>query len=137
MEKDFISKFYAISSLLAGIAGGYAEDFLMLDNEKMRGYSVSLVGEIDELLNNGKTKEEIMALIKENDFVAKDPELTKDEGEYLRSYCLRLLDIRYKLFIEEKNKSYFDIDDDYVVIDDEEPTIKPYTKKLMKHDEEI
>ena len=137
MEKDFISKFYAISSLLAGVAGGYAEDFLMLDNEKMRGYSVSLVGEIDELLNNGKTKEEIMVLIKENDFVAKDPELTKDEGEYLRDYCLRLLNIRYKLFIEEKNKSYVDIDDDYVVIDDEEPVIKPYTKKLMKPDEEI
>ncbi len=137
MEKDFISKFYAISSLLSGIAGDYALEFLMLDNEKMRGYSVSLVGEIDELLNNGKTKEEIMAIIKENDFVAKDPELTKDEGEYLRDYCLRLLDIRYKLFIEEKNKSYIDIDDDYVVIDDEEPVLKPYTKKLMKPDEGI
>ena len=36
MKKDFISKFYAISSLLSGIAGDYALEFLMLDNEKMR-----------------------------------------------------------------------------------------------------
>ena len=137
MERDFMSKFYIVSGMLSGLAGDYALDFLMLDNEKMRGYSVSLVDEIDELLNNGNTKEEIATIIKENDFVAKDPELTKEEGEYLRDYCLKLLDIRYKLFIEEKNKNYVDIDDDYVVIDEDELVEKPYIKKLMKHDEEI
>lgn len=135
MERDFMSKFYTVSSLLSGLAGDYALEFLMLDNEKMRGYSVSLVDEIDALLNNGNTKEEIVTIIKENDFVAKDPELTKEEGEYLRDYCLKLLDIRYKLFIEEKNKNRLSIDDGYVVIDEDEPTLKPYIKKLMKPDE--
>ena len=128
MNRDLFAKFYAISSLLAGIAGDYAEEFLMLDNEKMRGYSISLVNEIDELLEQGKTQEEIVTIIKENDFVAKDPELTKDEGEYLRSYSLKLLDIRYQLFVEEKDKHFTDIDDDYVVIDDEEPE----SRKLIK-----
>ena len=137
MERDFMSKFYIVSGMLSGLAGDYALDFLMLDNQKMRGYSISLVDEIDELLNNGNTKEEIATIIKENDFVAKDPELTKEEGEYLRDYCLKLLDIRYKLFIEEKNKNYVDIDDDYVVIDEDELVEKPYIKKLMKHDDEI
>ena len=102
MEKDFLARFYMLSSLLAGIAGDYAEEFIMLDNDKLRGYSVSLVGEIDELLNNGKTKED----------------------------CLKLLDIRYKLFIERKSKNLVDLDDDYVVIDDDGNIIeKPYTKK--------
>ena len=128
MNRDIFAKFYAISSLLAGIAGDYAEEFIMLDNEKMRGYSISLVNEIDELLEQGKTREEIVTIIKENDFVAKDPELTKDEGEYLRSYSLKLLDIRYQLFVEEKDKHFTDIDDDYVVIDDEEPE----NRKLIK-----
>jgi hypothetical protein len=128
MNRDIFAKFYAISSLLAGIAGDYAEEFIMLDNEKMRGYSISLVNEIDELLEQGKTREEIVTIIKENDFVAKDPELTKDEGEYLRSYSLKLLDIRYQLFVEEKDKHFTDVDDDYVVIDDEEPE----SRKLIK-----
>ena len=128
MNRDLFAKFYALSSLLAGIAGDYAEEFIMLDNEKMRGYSISLVNEIDELLEQGKTQEEIVTIIKENDFVAKDPELTKDEGEYLRSYSLKLLDIRYQLFVEEKDKHFTDIDDDYVVIDDEEPE----SRKLIK-----
>ena len=134
MENDFILKFYAMSSLLAGISGCYIEDFLMIDNEKMMGYSISLVEEIDWLLKEGKTKEEIETIIKENDFMSKDNELTKDESEYLRSYCLRLLGIRYKLFIEEKNKRYNDIDEDYVVIDDEGIVEKSYAKKLNKHD---
>lgn len=121
MNRDIFAKFYAISSLLAGIAGDYAEEFLMFDNEKMRGYSVSLVNEIDELLKQGKTKEEVVTIIKENDFVAKDPELTKDEGEYLRNYSLKILNIRYQLFVEEKDKHFTDVDDE-----------EPESRKLIK-----
>ena len=121
MNRDIFAKFYAISSLLAGIAGDYAEEFLMFDNEKMRGYSVSLVNEIDELLKQGKTKEEVVTIIKENDFVAKDPELTKDEGEYLRNYSLKILNIRYQLFVEKTDKHFTDVDDE-----------EPESRKLIK-----
>ena len=125
MNGGLFYKFIAISKLLA-ISNDYFDDFIMFDNEKMMGYSVSLVGEIDELLNDGYTKEEISKIIQENDFTAKDPELTQEEGEFLKGYCLRLLDIRYKLYMETKNE-------DYVVIDDDEDQDEnKYIKRLKK-----
>ena len=79
-------------------------DYYMLSNEKLMSYSISLIMEIDELLENGYTKDEITKIIDECDFCANDPELTKEESEYLRNYSIRTLDIRYNLYIEENNK---------------------------------
>jgi len=101
MVNDTIYKFYAIAKTLANSYEKF-DDYLMLNNEKIMGYSVGLVGEIDELLEMGKTKEEIKNLILHNDYVAKDPELTEEEGEFLRNYSLKLLNIRYELYLEAK-----------------------------------
>lgn len=121
-------RFYAISKLLAS-SDDLFDDSLKFDDKMMR-YSVSLAEEIDELLDKGYTKGEIATRIRDNDFTAKDSSLTKEEGEYLRAYCLRLLDVRYKLFMEAK-------DNDYVIINDDESFESPYVKRLKKINEEI
>lgn len=79
-------------------------DYFMFEDKKLMGYSVSLVMEIDELLDKGYIKEEISDLITQCDFVANDPTLTKEEAEYLRNYSLRMLDVRYRLYTDEKDK---------------------------------
>lgn len=101
MVDDTIYKFYAIAKTLANSYEKF-DDYSMFNNEKLMGYYIGLVGEIDELLAMGKTKEEIKKLIIENDYVAKDSELTEEEGEYLRGYSLKLLNIRYELYLEGK-----------------------------------
>lgn len=103
MSKDDIYKLLALPMLLGNINNTYSEYF-MFSNEKLMGYSVSLIMEIDELLDNGFTKEEINTLIMECNFINNYPELTKEEGEYLRKYSLRMLDIRYRLYLEEREK---------------------------------
>lgn len=103
MKNDDIYKLLALTMSLGQMNDIYS-DYFMFSNEKLMGYSVSLVMEIDELLDKGYTKEEITKIIVECDFVTSDSELTKDEAEYLRNYSLRMLDIRYKLYLEEKEQ---------------------------------
>ncbi len=79
-------------------------DYYMFSDEKLMGYSVSLIMEIDDLLDSGYSREEIFKIIMECDFMANDSELTKEEAEYLRSYALRMLDVRYELYLEEKEQ---------------------------------
>ena len=98
---------YKLLSMAMGLgcSNDIYSDYFMFNNEKMMGYSVSLVMEIDELLDIGYTKEEIIKIIMECDFTANDPELTEKEAEYLRKYSLRMLDVRYNLYVEEKEKN--------------------------------
>ena len=101
MSKEKITKLMAIPMIL-GSMGNYMDDFLLFGNDKLLGYSVSLIGEIDELLEAGRSKEEIASLIQESDFSLKDPELTKEDSALLKKDALRTLEIRYQLFLEEK-----------------------------------
>lgn len=101
MLDELIYKALGLPLSLANSCDEY-NDFLILNSEKMMNYSVSLVIEIDELLEKGYHKEEIQEIIMECDFVKTDPELANEEAEYLKKYALRLLNIRYKLFTDEK-----------------------------------
>ena len=102
MNENSISKLLAMAMGLGIINGAY-DDYYMFSDEKLMGYSVSLIMEIDELLDKGYKKDEIINIIKECDFCGNDSELTKEEGEYLRNYSIRMLNIRYNLYVKEKN----------------------------------
>lgn len=97
-----MNELLTVPIVLSTISNEYSDSY-MLCNEKLMKYSVSLVMEIDELIHKGYTKEEIIMLIKESDFSAIDPELTKEESEYLKNSSIRILNIRYRYFMEEKN----------------------------------
>lgn len=81
----------------------YYDDFMLFD-EKLMGYSVSLVMEIDELLEKEYQKEEIAEIINNTNFLETDPTLNQEEAEYLKKYALKILNIRYNLYLEEKDK---------------------------------
>ena len=102
MDKNDINKLLAIPLALGMINGEY-QDYYMFGNEKLMSYSVSLLIEVDELLESGYTKDEIITMIKESDFCEKDPNLTKEESEYLKSYSIRMLDVRYRLYMEKNS----------------------------------
>ena len=60
-----------ILNMLLGISGVYGYEFSyydMLYNEKLLNYSVKLLLEIEELLDKGYSKEEVLDLIIESDF---------------------------------------------------------------------
>ncbi len=97
-------KLLALSTSLGSMNNSYG-DLFMFSDEKLMPYSVSLVMEIDDLLEKGYSKEKVIDLIKGADFTLNDPELTKEEAEYLKNYSLRMLEVRYKLYTEEKNKA--------------------------------
>ncbi len=99
MSKDDIPKLLSIPLLLGGMYGSY-DDFIFCGNDKLMGYSVGLVGEIDDLLDKGYSKDEISEMIKESSF--DNPDLTKEESTILKNHSYHLLDIRYGLFIENK-----------------------------------
>ena len=101
------SKFYKLLSLITSFGSmndNTYSDMLLFYDEKLMSYQVSLVMDIDELLDRGYSKEEIINIIISCNFMENDPELSEKEAEYLRKEALRLLDIRYKLYLEEKNK---------------------------------
>ena len=98
---------YQLLSLMMGIGGmnnNYNNDFLIFGDEKLLNYSVSLVLEIDDLLEQGYTKEEITELINKSNFCEKDSELSSEEGVILKEYAYHILDIRYELFMESKKE---------------------------------
>ncbi len=101
MAEESIYKLLS-STMLLGNPNNLFNDYYMLNSEKLIGHSVSIVMEIDELLNKGYTKEEITSLIMRCNYTIIDQDLTEEEGECLRNYSLRMLDIRYKLYFEEK-----------------------------------
>ena len=96
-------------SLLIGITNLDNKDISYYDmvfSEKLMGYSVSLVMEIDDLLSDGYSKKEIIEIINNCDFRLNDPELTEEEALFLRKDALRILNIRYNLYVEdEKDKT--------------------------------
>lgn len=102
MNENIISKLLAISMAL-GITSGKYNDYYLFGNERLMDYSISLIIEIDELLDKGYTKDEIATIIKGCNFCNIDSELTKEEGKYLKSYSIKMLDIRYDLCIKEQN----------------------------------
>ena len=128
MNGGLFYKFLAISKLLA-ISNDYFDDFLMFGYEKIIGYYVSLVEEIDKLLNDGYTKEEIISFINQTDFTKQHPELTEEENDYLKNFALDIFDIRYNIYLEHK-------DDKIEVIEiNKEPfeeDIDGQTKSLVK-----
>ncbi len=104
MNKDGIDKFLAITmSIGASYGTSYTDDFCFF-NDKLLGYSVGLVCEIDDLLEEGYTKDEIHSFIMESDFALNNPELTSEECGYLKNRALELLEIRWELFTEKEAK---------------------------------
>ena len=105
MNKDLISRTLALMMTLNVMNDSeYANLMTMYYSEKLMGYHVSLVIEIDDLLDEGYAYDEIKEFIKTCDFKKNDPELTEQEAEYLRMEAYRLLDIRYKLYMDEKKQ---------------------------------
>lgn len=103
MTGDLISKTLALMAMLGNLSDIPYDDMMMYD-EKLMSYSISLVGEIDDLIEEGYTKEEITEIIMKNDFRINHPELTKEEAEFLRKDALRILNIRYRIHMEEKDE---------------------------------
>ncbi len=99
---ELIYKVLSFMLTLNNLSDNPYDDIMFMYDEKLMGYSVSLIGEIDELLDKGYSYDEIKEIIRECDFVNNDPELTKEEGEFLRKDALRILNIRYRLYEEEK-----------------------------------
>lgn len=95
-----------ILNMLLGISGIYGYEFAyydMLYNEKLLNYSVKLLLEIEELLDKGYSKEEVMNLIIESDF-KKNNEINKEEEKLLKADAIRILDTRIKVRKKRKNK---------------------------------
>ena len=95
-----------ILNMLLGISGIYGYEFVysdMLYNEKLLNYSVKLLLEIEELLDKGYSKEEVMNLIIESDF-KKNNEINKEEEKLLKEDAVRILDTRIKVRKKRKNK---------------------------------
>lgn len=93
---------YKLFSLPLALGGMYSMWYYFLGKDELMGYSVSLVMEIDELLDMGYSIEKIEEIIKKCDFVSINPYLTEEDAELLRNYSLRMLPIRYELYIKEK-----------------------------------
>lgn len=103
MVEDIIFKTLSLCAFLS--QGQYMQehygDFYYTQDEKVMSYSISLISEIDQLLEEGLSKEEIREIIENCNFTEKDPNLTQEEGDYLKKYSLRLLNIRYELMNEK------------------------------------
>ena len=105
-NNEYLNVSYLLSLLMSiGNVDDTTYSHFMMFDEKLMGYSVSLVIEIDDLLYNGRTKNEIIDIINDCDFQANNPELTIEEALYLKHEALRLLDIRYELYNENKDKN--------------------------------
>lgn len=95
-----------ILNMLLGISGIYGYEFVysdMLYNDKLLNYSVKLLLEIEELLDKGYSKEEVINLIIESDF-KKNNEINKEEEKLLKEDAVRILDTRIKVRKKRKNK---------------------------------
>lgn len=107
MKKDNIDKFLAMTMTMGNTySSSYTDDVCFFDY-KLLGYSTRLACEIDDLLEEGYTKEEISTLIRKSDFTLNNPDLTEEEGEYLKERAFYLLEIRYKLFNEKSIDNNF------------------------------
>ena len=104
MTGDLISKTLALMAMLGNLSEMPYDEMMIMGDEKLMSYSISLVGEIDDLIEEGYTKEEITEIIMKNDFRINHPELTKEEAEVLRKDALRILNIRYRIHMEEKDE---------------------------------
>ena len=104
MVDDTIFKALSLSMSLSTLLEDDFYDFFYLQNEKIMSYSVSLVSEIDQLLEDGLSKEESKDIILNCKVTEKDSNLTEEEGEYLQKYSLKLLNIRDNLYQEEQKK---------------------------------
>lgn len=104
MEKENVNKLLSLMMGIGGMNNNPYNDFLIFGDKKLLNYSVSLVLEIDDLLEQGYTKEEITELINMSNFCEKDHSLSNEEGEILKNYAYHILEIRYELFIESKKE---------------------------------
>lgn len=98
---------YKLLSLVMGLGNLSNEELQYLDmpfNEKLMSYSVTLVMEIDGLIEDGYSYDEIKNFIKTCDFKKNDKELTDEEEKYLRMDAYRILKIRYNIYEEEKEE---------------------------------
>ena len=75
----------------------------MESNEKVMGHIFVLTSEINELLEQGYSKEEIQDLIINCNYKQKDESLTDEECKYLKNEALKILDIRYRIYLENKD----------------------------------
>ena len=96
-------KWMSLPFALSSMDGDYLDSYIFC-NEKLMKASVNLIIEIDELLEEGKTKEEIKTLITECDFTTSIPDITGDEVEQFRYYALKALNIRYRIYEEKKEE---------------------------------
>ena len=102
-NSELIYKAFALIGALGNFHDDSYSDIMMMYDEKLMGYSISFVGEIDDLLAEGCSYDEIKELILACDFVKDNPELTMAEGEFLRREALKILAIRYRIYLENKN----------------------------------
>ena len=101
--------YHKVLSLMMSVStmnglSSYYDDLMFMYDEKLMGYSVSLVIEIDDLIDKGYNKEEIRDMINDSDFRKNDKELTEEEASYLKKEAYKLLNIRYNIYEEEKDK---------------------------------
>jgi len=99
-SKEIASR--ALSLMLSISASCGYDSYMMMASEEFMNGSVSLVLEIDDLLDNGYSKDEIRMLIEKCDF-SKKMLLTEEETEDFRNYAYYLLNIRYNLYLDEKS----------------------------------
>ena len=100
---ELIYRTLSLMTALANLDSNYYDDVMFMYDEKLMSYSVSIVGEIIELLENGYSYDEIKKLIMECEYAKVYPELTKEEISFLRKDALKMLNIRYKIYMDEKN----------------------------------
>ena len=103
MSKKEIYKLLSLSMSLGVTNSSYGDPFL-LGNERLMSYSISLMMEIDELLEKGHSKEEIAELIVTSKFRDSDPTLSGEEESYLKTYSLGILDIREELYLHRNDE---------------------------------
>ena len=100
---DLIHSVFMFMNSLGNFNDDVYSELIMAYDEKLMGYSVSIVSEIIELLEEGYSYDEIKELIMECDYAKTDPELTEEEIAFLRKDALKILNIRYRIYMDEKN----------------------------------
>ena len=100
---DKNKKLVFLMNALSLINGNY-DDFLITGDDKLLGYSMELLLEIQELIEEGYTKDEIRGMIIQTNFRKNDNNISEWEEEMLKKDALFILDIRYEIWLKNKHE---------------------------------
>lgn len=92
-NKKLLAEILALSMSICDYTGMSFDDIFYLSDEKIMNYSMSLIFEIRDLIDNGHTYEEILELISNAKF---EDGLNEDEIDFLKKDARKNLKLIYE-----------------------------------------